>query len=323
MQRKLKNFYVLQRPVTINRGYTMKKILVFGITLLFLMGMLNGLYAQVNTSDDSPLRVIAIFAHPDDGDIKFGGTASMLASMGHEVKFISLTNGDAGHHELGGGPLAEIRRAEAEEAARRFGISEYEVFENHDAELLPELHIRKDVIRAIREWNADVVIGHRPNDYHPDHRNSGQLMIDASYMVIVPNVVTDTPALKRNPVFLYFQDRFTKPNPVSHDIAIAIDEVIDQKVYGMDAHKSQFYEWLPWTSGQLDEVPEDPKERLAWLKETRFGRELPAAQRDALARWYGEERAAEVQYAESFEIAEYGTRPDEELIRKLFPMLGN
>ncbi len=300
----------------------MKKVLITGF-MFILMGMWSGIYAQVNTSDDTPLRVIAIFAHPDDGDIKMGGTAALLADMGHEVKFLSLTNGDAGHHEIGGGQLARIRRAEANEAARRLGVLEYEVFENHDAELLPELHIRKDVIRAIREWNADVVIGHRPNDYHPDHRNAGQLMIDASYMVIVPNVVTDTPPLKRNPVFLYFQDHFTKPNPVSHDIAIAIDDVIDQKVYGMDAHTSQFYEWLPWTSGQLDDVPEDPAERLEWLKETRFGRELPAAQREALVRWYGEERAAGIRYAESFEIAEYGTRPDEALIRKLFPMLGN
>ena len=292
------------------------------ILTLFIFYSGNLLQAQINTSDDTPLRVIAIFAHPDDGDIKMGGTAALLAGMGHEVKFLSLTNGDAGHHEIGGGQLARIRRAEADEAARRFGISEYEVFENHDAELLPELHIRHDVIRAIREWNADVVIGHRPNDYHPDHRNAGNLMIDASYMVIVPNVVTDVPPLERNPVFLYFQDHFTKPNPMSHDIAIAIDDVVDQKVYAMDAHKSQFYEWLPWTAGRLDEVPDDADQRLEWLKETWLSRNIVSdAQREALIRWYGPEKAAQVRYAESYEIAEYGSYPTEEIIRKIFPML--
>ena len=297
----------------------MKKFLILTL-LIFYSG--NLLQAQINTSDDTPLRVIAIFAHPDDGDIKMGGTAALLAEMGHEVKFLSLTNGDAGHHEIGGGQLARIRRAEADEAARRFGISEYEVFENHDAELLPELHIRHDVIRAIREWNADVVIGHRPNDYHPDHRNAGNLMIDASYMVIVPNVVTDVPPLERNPVFLYFQDHFTKPNPMSHDIAIAIDDVVDQKVYAMDAHKSQFYEWLPWTAGRLDEVPDDADQRLEWLKETWLSRNIVSdAQREALIRWYGPEKAAQVRYAESYEIAEYGSYPTEEIIRKIFPML--
>lgn len=290
------------------------------VLLFFFSGKL--LQAQINTSEETPLRVIAIFAHPDDGDIKMGGTAALLAGMGHEVKFVSLTNGDAGHHELGGGQLARIRRAESAEAARRFGIAEYEVFENHDAELLPELHIRHEVIRAIREWNADVVIGHRPNDYHPDHRNAGNLMIDASYMVIVPNVVTDVPALQRNPVFLYFQDHFTKPNPMSHDIAIAIDDVVDQKVFAMDAHRSQFYEWLPWTAGMLDEVPEDPDQRLDWLKETWLSRNIVSdAQREALIRWYGPEIGSRVHYAESFEIAEYGSVPTEEMIRVIFPML--
>lgn len=298
----------------------MKKL--FSITLLLLFTA-TAVQAQFNTSDDTPLRVLAIFAHPDDGDIKMGGTAALMAQMGHEVKFLSLTNGDAGHHEMGGAVLANIRRAEAEEAARRFGISEYEVFDIHDAELMPELWVRKKVIRAIREWNADVVIGHRPNDYHPDHRNSGKLMIDASYMVIVPNVTPDVAPLKSNPVFLYFEDHFTQPNPVRHDIAVAIDEVADVKLHALDAHESQFYEWLPWTAGVLDQVPEDEDERKAWLFQTRIDRPISDEKREALVKWYGDEAGAEVKYAESFEIAEYGRYPSVEDLRIIFPMLGN
>tara|TARA_R100001143_G_scaffold4167_1_gene7009 strand:+ start:37504 stop:38400 length:897 start_codon:yes stop_codon:yes gene_type:complete len=298
----------------------MKKL--FSITLLLLFTV-TAVQAQFNTSEDTPLRVLAIFAHPDDGDIKMGGTAALMAQMGHEVKFLALTNGDAGHQELGGGALANIRRAEAEEAARRFGISEYEVFDIHDAELMPELWVRKKVIRAIREWNADVVIGHRPNDYHPDHRNAGKLMIDASYMVIVPNVTPDVAPLESNPVFLYFEDHFTKPNPVEHDIAVAIDDVADIKLDGLDAHVSQFYEWLPWTAGVLDQVPEDEEERRDWLFETRINRPIGDAQRQALIRWYGEEAGNQIKHAESFEIAEYGRYPSEEDIRIIFPMLGN
>jgi len=247
----------------------------------------------------------------------------LMAQMGHEVKFLSVTNGNAGHQDMGGGVLANIRQAEADEAARRFGISEYEIFDNNDAELLPELHIRKDIIRAIREWNADVVIGHRPNDYHPDHRNSGKLVIDASYMVIVPNVAPDVAPLENNPVFLYFEDHFTRPNPLRHDIAISIDEVAERKVYAMAAHQSQFFEWLPWTAGVLDQVPEDPEGRLEWLFETRINRPMPNAQREALIRLYGEEAGNQIKYAESFEIAEYGRYPSEEDLRIIFPMLDN
>jgi LmbE family N-acetylglucosaminyl deacetylase len=296
----------------------------YSLSLVLLLLATCGIgHAQINTSDDTPMRIIAIFAHPDDAEAKMGATAAMMAEMGHEVKFLSLTNGDAGHHEKGGGALAKIRRAEAEEAARRLGVAEYEVFDNHDAELMPDLHIRMDVIRAIREWNADVVLGLRPNDYHPDHRNAGQLVIDASYMVIVPNVVSDTPPVDNNPVFLYMQDRFTKPNPFSHDIVVGIDDYLDEKLEGLDAHTSQMYEWLPWTWNGLDEVPEDPDERLAWLRERWLSREMSQEQRDGLEKWYGEERASEFNYAESFEIAEYGRYPSDEEIRMIFPMLQN
>lgn len=288
-----------------------------------LVGFASVSEAQINTSDDTPLRVIAIFAHPDDAESKMGATAAMMAEMGHEVKFLSLTNGDAGHHEKGGGALARIRRAEAEESARRLGIHEYEVFDNHDAELLPELHIRMDVIRAIRDWNADVVLGLRPNDYHPDHRNAGKLVIDASYMVIVPNVASDTPPVRNNPVFFYMQDRFSKPNPFSHDVVVGIDSHIETKLAGLDAHPSQMYEWLPWTSQSLDEVPEDPDERLDWLRQRWINREMSAEQRAGLEKWYGAEDASQFRYAESFEIAEYGRYPSEDELRMIFPMLGN
>lgn len=293
------------------------------ITFGLLISFASVSEAQINTSDDTPLRVIAIFAHPDDAESKMGATAAMMAEMGHEVKFLSLTNGDAGHHEKGGGALARIRRAEAEESARRLGIHEYKVFDNHDAELLPELHIRMDVIRAIRDWNADVVLGLRPNDYHPDHRNAGKLVIDASYMVIVPNVASDTPPVRNNPVFFYMQDRFSKPNPFSHDVVVGIDSHIETKLAGLDAHPSQMYEWLPWTNQSLDEVPEDPDERLEWLRQRWINREMSAEQRAGLEKWYGAEGASQFRYAESFEIAEYGRYPSEDELRMIFPMLGN
>src|SRR5574338_957126 len=94
------------------------------------------------------LRVIAIGAHPDDCDIKFGGTAAKLARQGHLVKFLSVTNGDAGHQQMGGGELARRRYKETQESARRLGIAEYEVLDNHDGELLPSIEVRRQVIRA-------------------------------------------------------------------------------------------------------------------------------------------------------------------------------
>jgi LmbE family N-acetylglucosaminyl deacetylase len=285
------------------------------ITALFLISVMD-IHGQ-----KAPINVIVFGAHPDDCDIDAGGTAVLFSKMGHNVKFVSLTNGDAGHHEKGGGALAKIRIAEAKEAGRRFGV-EYEVLDNHDGELMPTLENRLKVIRRIREWNADIVIAPRPNDYHPDHRYTGILLQDAAYMVIVPNVAPEVPPLKKNPVFLYSADGFQKPNPFAPDIAVRIDDVIDQKIYAMSAHESQFFEWLPWTMGVLDQVPTGEKERLEWLGKTWGSYMDNKAVKDQLKNWYGD-KAASVKYAEGFEICEYGKQPSEEEIKQLFPMLGN
>ncbi|MEF8796949.1 MAG: PIG-L family deacetylase [Salinivenus sp.] len=286
---------------------------------LLLVGLLLVVPDARAQAEEDPVRVLFVGAHPDDCDVKAGGTAALMAEQGHAVKFVSLTNGDAGHHEMGGGALARRRGAEAEEAARRLGIDAYEVLHYHDGELMPTLEVRRDVIRLIREWDADVVVGHRPNDYHPDHRYAGRVVQDAAYMVQVPNVLPNVEPTDGNPVFLYFEDRFQKPYPFEHDIVVATDEVIDTKIDALDAHTSQFYEWLPWVSDALDQVPEAPAARRAWLKD-RWTSPVSDAARDGMASWYGAERARDVQYAESFQVAEYGRQPTDAEIRRLFPV---
>lgn len=272
-----------------------------------------------NNMDDK-LNIIVFGGHPDDCDEKFGGTAALFAEMGHHVKFVAVTNGDAGHHEKGGGALSKIRRNEAAEAAKRLGIDSYITLDNHDAELVPSLEVRHQIIREIRNWNADIVITHRPVDYHPDHRYTGILVQDAAYLVIVPNVAPDTEPLKKNPVFLYLEDPFQKPYPFSPDIVIDITSTVNKKISAFDAHKSQFYEWMPWIDGKLKNVPADGKGRIAFLKKEWLGN-MSDETRHALKKWYGNDKAAQAKYAEALEICEYGRQPSEEEIRKLFPML--
>jgi LmbE family N-acetylglucosaminyl deacetylase len=268
-------------------------------------------------STDGRLNVIAIGAHPDDCDIRAGGTAAKYAAAGHRFRCVAVTNGDAGHQTEGGGALAARRRLEAQEAARRIGI-EYVVLDNHDGELQPTIKPRDEIIRQIRQWNADLVLAPRPNDYHPDHRYTGILVQDAAYMVVVPNIAPDTPALRKNPVFMYFEDGFQRPQPFRPDVAISIDDVIDKKIDMLDAHVSQVYEWLPWVAGQLETVPKDPAARKKWLRETRSPAPTPAV-RESLVKWYGAAAGNAVKVAEAFEICEYGTRPDEAMLRRLFP----
>lgn len=262
--------------------------------------------------------MIAFGAHPDDCEYRFGGAAAKFARSGAAVKFVSVTNGDAGHQTMGGGELARIRYAEAQTAGQRLGIAEYQVMNNHDGELLPTLELRWQTIRAIRQWNADLVLGPRSNDYHPDHRYTAVLVQDAAFLVVVPNVVPDVAPLRRNPIFLYFEDQFQDPMPFRPDVAVDIDDVWDLKIAGLDAHASQFYDWLPWLEGNADQVPNDAAARRQWLSRTRAGRISPAV-RAALKQRYGAERSRKTEHAEAFQLCEFGRQASAEELRELFP----
>lgn len=267
------------------------------------------------------INVVIFGSHPDDADKQAGGTAAEFLKRGHNVVFVSITNGDAGHQTLGGEVLARKRYLEAQEAGRRFGV-EYIVMDNPDGKLFPALDIREDIIRIIRRYNADIVIGHRTSALHPDRRNSAILLQDAAYMVIVPNIVPDEPPLEENPLFLYFEDNFKKPLPFQPDIVVDITGSFDRKIYGMAAHETQFFQWQPWIAKTLDEVPDKEEERLKWLADMSKSPMTPEKYK-GLVKWYGPERAARVEVTESFEICEYGKQPTDEEIRNLFPMLGN
>lgn len=270
---------------------------------------------------DGRPRIICIGAHPDDAESGAAGTAALWIAKGYHVKFVAVTNGDIGHWKESGPELAKRRKAEVANGARIVGY-DFEVLDNHDGELQPTLENRRAITRLIREWKADVVITHRPNDYHPDHRYTSVLVQDSAYMVTVPKFCPEIPALKTNPVFLYFSDRFQKPNPFQADIAVDIGAVMDKKLEVLLGMVSQFYEG--GVDGSPDLLTTDPaKQKARWQAvRERFverGEDVANRFRKDLEAWYGAERAARVRFAEAFEIGEYGRRPDKAEIKRLFP----
>ena len=131
-------------------------------------------------------------------------------------------------------------------------------------------------------------------------------------------------ALDQNPVFLYFEDGFQRPNPIRLDIVVAIDDVFDKKLASLDAHVSQMYEWTPFmlsrSSGKPVTPPHDPAARREWLVQTWFSGPENSIVREALRKWYGH-ASKSVKRTEAFEICEYGRQPGEAEIRRLFPFL--
>jgi LmbE family N-acetylglucosaminyl deacetylase len=264
-----------------------------------------------------PLRILVFGAHPDDSDLRCGGMAMKWRALGHHVKFISMTNGDTGHHEMGGGPLAR-RRYEETQCAAEVADIEYEVYDIHNGALESNLFYRGKTIVSIREYRPDLVICHRPCDYHPDHRAVGVLVQDAVFSSTVPNVQALTPELDRPPVLGYTYDTFTDPTPYVPTVAVSIDDVFERKVQMIHCHESQMYEWLRRFA---EEPLEGEQERLEYLREGQQRRYSNMADdaRDCLVKWYGEERGNEIETAETVMISEYGSRPDEERLRELFP----
>ncbi|MFN4260465.1 MAG: PIG-L deacetylase family protein [Gemmataceae bacterium] len=285
-----------------------------------------GAEPAADAGKETKYRIIVFGAHPDDAEFKAGGTAIKWAKAGHHVKLVSVTNGDIGHWRMPRAELAKRRLAEVQAAAKILGVTT-EVLDIHDGELEPTLANRKWITRLIRDWQADIVISHRPWDYHPDHRYVGVLVQDAAFMVTVPHFCPETPALKHNPVFLFTSDRFRKPYPFQADIVVAIDEVFDQKLEAIHQLESQVYEGGANGSEEyVRAVPpaRAPELRKAWLRErweTRQGDEANRF-RDALLRWYGPDKGQAVRFAEAFEICEYGRRPTDSELRQLFPFYG-
>jgi len=271
---------------------------------------------------DHNLRMLVIGAHPDDPDFDAGGLALKHLALGHEVRFISLTNGCAGHQEMGGATLAMRRYGETQAVAKTAGgKATYHMLDFDDACLEPTLYARQLVVKEIREYQPDFIVVNRPYDYHPDHRAAGQLVMDATYMVRVPHFCKLTPPLSYDPVVFYAEDGFTRPYPFQADMVVDISDVVDQKMDLVNCHTSQMYEWLRWMDGTLDEVPTGETERLAWLKEHYshyFARGVEKWQKQ-LAEKYGSERARAVKACEVFELCEYGGRLTEELKKEFFP----
>lgn len=257
------------------------------------------------------LTFLMIGAHPDDMDLRCGGLASLLSRQGHRVIFLSMANGNGGHMTMDRESLRLRRRGEMAAAAQVYGV-QYETLDVDDGCLTADLATRNALMRYIRRAKPDAIITHRTGDYHPDHRACGQLVMDCSYLVGVPLICPDVPALRKNPVILYCEDKFSAPAPFRPDVAVRCDEVIDQKIEGVLKHESQLYEWLPydrnWEDVLSSKTREEATRRLQERMRVRFSGPVQR---------FPDAFPAGTQYGEAFQIDEYGGEMTEEVLRAM------
>jgi LmbE family N-acetylglucosaminyl deacetylase len=268
------------------------------------------------TEAHNKINVIVIFAHPDEGEIYAGGISAIYSKMGHNVKFLSLTNGDAGHWSMNPDSLAKRRYKEAMEAKRILGLADYEILGNHDGKLKNSVEIQKIVADRIEKWKSDIVILYYPivtvPGGHNDNMQAGLIARDAASLL----------KMGKMPVFLYMRDYFTTGFSHIPDIAFNIEDVWDTKLLAMKAHESQVVEANPHADGILDEVLKSEVKRQEYLfyNSYPFSRITPDIKL-ALTKWYGADKAGCIKWVEAFEFTETGRQINNQVIAELFPML--
>lgn len=272
-----------------------------------------------------PLHVLVIGAHPDDNELNCGGLTLRLTQRGHKVQFVSVTNGDKGHFAqiyLDQPALLATRRAiEAQNAAAILG-AEYKCMGLHDGEVYVDQSTTNAMLRQLRSFGTpgkgpDLVLFNRTVDYHRDHRYTAQLVVDATYMLTVPMMCPSVPHLSNMPVFAQWYDGFTEQGAFVPEIAVPIDDVFSSVVSSISCHASQFYEWLPYNTGTLNDVPSDAGERHNYLKSRLQTRAENRARASTNARLHGDRTA---DFVEAFRVCEYGRKATDAELSVLFTL---
>ncbi|MHA1110927.1 MAG: PIG-L deacetylase family protein [Promethearchaeota archaeon] len=265
-------------------------------------------------------KIMGIGAHPDDIEIVSGGLALLGTKLGYKFKFVSVTNGNVGHHKIKSDELAIVREKEAQAAASALG-GEYKSLNVDDGYVFVNKEQTEKVVKVIREFDPDLVITHRPNSYHRDHRYTGVLVMDASYMLTVPQYCPNVPISpsRRTPVICYAYDDFLRPQ-FEPNIILDISDVYDEKAKGVAHHESQIMEWIPWTVRMEDQFKppftQDDKENAARLIETTYFSTALTRYRSLIKKGYPDKKVTNV---EIYEICEYGKPASKKELKELFP----
>ena len=269
-------------------------------------------------ADNNRPRILVFGAHPDDGEVYSGGLIVRHCKQKSVVKIVSVTDGRSGHYRIEPDALVAVRRWEATAAGQLVG-AEYVTWHFHDGALQPSLEVRNAIIREIRTFDPDLVLAHRPYDYHPDHRAVGMAVQDACYMLTVPHVCPEVPALRRDPIVGATCDLFTRPIPMEPEVVLETSDELDTAVAMAACHASQFFEWLPYHDGMLESVPEGASERMAWLRQWFLQLHTQRLRYFANRLRQRGIDPTQLECIEVFELLEYGRKPTPSELDRLFP----
>lgn len=205
---------------------------------------------------ETPQKILVILAHPDDPEFFCGATIARWTQHGHLVDYCLLTRGDKGVREIIVDPmeLARTREVEQRNAADCLGVRDLKFLDYYDGYIVPDLEIRKAVVRIIRQYKPDIVVTSDPTHIfgensinHPDHRSAGQIVVDAVFPAV------------GNPLYFYdlMHDEGLEPHSIKElwlsltsqaNITIDVTKTWETKIQALHHHVTQIGDM-----GQLDE----------------------------------------------------------------------
>ncbi len=226
-------------------------------------------------------KILVILAHPDDPEFFCGAMLARWCMVGHEVHYCLLTKGQKGAPDLSKSTeeLASIRVDEQNLAAQSLGVRTVEFLDYVDGEVIPDLEMRKKIVRVIRKWKPDILLTSDPLNLfptdtrinHPDHRAAGQAVVDAAFPaagnpMFFPELITNE-GLEPHSVQELWLSATAQPN-----ISFELTDFFDAKLEAIHCHRSQIN--IPFE--KFDEMMRsrflrDPETGRIWFEE-RFKR---------------------------------------------------
>jgi N-acetylglucosamine malate deacetylase 1 len=191
------------------------------------------------------MRVLALFAHPDDAEFLCGGTLALLADGGAKIDIATMTSGDCGSTSLPPAKIACRRKEEARRAARIIGAG-YTCLEEKDLSVFYDLRTLRKVMELLRGTRADLVLTHSPADYMVDHETVSRLVQTACFGAMAPNFRTGAPRaakpLEAVPHLYYaapFGGRDILGNEIPSNLFVDISATFARKAEMLACHESQ------------------------------------------------------------------------------------
>jgi LmbE family N-acetylglucosaminyl deacetylase len=217
---------------------------------------------EINEGWQSPKEILVVLAHPDDPEFFLGGSISRWIAAGHHVRYVLLTKGDKGSKDpdLSAHDVAQIRIEEQHAAAKFLGVDSIDFLDYEDGYLVPDLEMRKHIVRFIRMYQPNILVTCDPSNLfpnqqyinHPDHRNAGQVVIDAVFPAagnrfFFPELLSE--GYQPHEVEEVWMSLTTLP-----DVSLDVTEFWDHKIMALKMHASQIGDPRAFEKRMLERV---------------------------------------------------------------------